>query len=109
MLDQVRPALLPTAEVRKRSDGTEGIYDADLLYEPPESLQRVGMMDRNSFIDVLAPRALWRGRALWPMPLRVIELLFWPVLAVLVQLKFPARSLAAIDVPLFYVGCALAL
>lgn len=27
MLDQVRPALTPTAEVRRRSDGTEGIYD----------------------------------------------------------------------------------
>ncbi|MFZ5470374.1 MAG: cyclic nucleotide-binding domain-containing protein [Myxococcota bacterium] len=28
MLDQLRPRLLPTAEVRRRSDGTEGIYDA---------------------------------------------------------------------------------
>lgn len=27
MFDQLRPALLPTAEVRRRSDGTVGIYD----------------------------------------------------------------------------------
>ena len=29
MHDQLRPRLLPTAELRRRSDGTEGIYDAD--------------------------------------------------------------------------------
>ncbi len=163
MLDQVRPALLPSAEVRKRSDGTEGIYDAntgnsfetapdqanlvtlfdgkrslleisaeylnrhgfvpfaalddlmrgladaDLLHDPPESLQRVGMMDRNSFIEVLAPRSLLRFRAYWPTPLRALELLLFPALAVWVNLTYPARPLSPIDVGLFYVGAVLAL
>lgn len=163
MLDQVRPALLPSAEVRKRSDGTEGIYDAntgnsfetapdqanlvtlfdgkrslleisaeylnrhgfvpfaalddlmrgladaDLLHDPPESLQRVGMMDRNSFIEVLAPRSLLRFRGFWPTPLRALELLLFPALAVWVNLTYPARSLSPIDVGLFYVGAVLAL
>src|SRR3954469_13232969 len=127
MLDQIRPCLLPSAEIRQRSDGTEGIYDppsgasfetspeqanlvtlfdgkrslleisaeylnrhgfvpfaalddlmrgladADLLHDPPDSLQRVGMMDRNSWLDILAPRSMWRMRSLWPTPLRALE------------------------------------
>ena len=163
MLDQVRPALLPTAEVRKRSDGTEGIYDAetgasfetapdqanlvtlfdgkrslleisaeylnrhgfvpfaalddlmrgladaDLLHDPPDSLQRVGMMDRNSFIDVLAPRSLLRYRPFWPGPLRALELLVFPALAIWVNLHYGKRALSPIDVGLFYVGAVLAL
>src|SRR5438105_3718922 len=112
MLDQVRPGLLKSAEVRRRSDGTEGIYDpdsgssfetapdqanlvglfdgnrsllevsaeylnrhgfvpfaalddlmrgladADLLQDPPDGLQRLGALDRNSFFDVLTPHAV---------------------------------------------------
>src|SRR3954466_861516 len=104
MLDQIRPCLLPSAEVRKRSDGTEGIYDpptghsfetspeqsnlvqlfdgkrslleisaeymnrygfvpfaaiddlmwgladANLLMDPPESLDRLGMLDKSSWV-----------------------------------------------------------
>ncbi|MBL8953753.1 MAG: cyclic nucleotide-binding domain-containing protein [Myxococcaceae bacterium] len=163
MLDQVRPALLPTAEVRKRSDGTEGIYDAvsgmsfetapdqanlvtlfdgkrslleisaeylnrhgfvpfaalddlmrgladsDLLHDPPDSLQRVGMMDRSSFIEVLQPRSLLRFKSFFPTPLRALELLFWPALAVWVTLTYPHRALSPIDVGLFYLGAVLGL
>lgn len=163
MLDQVRPALLPTAEVRKRSDGTEGIYDADtgssfetapdqanlvtlfdgkrslleisaeylnrhgfvpfaalddlmrgladadLLHDPPDSLQRVGMMDRNSFMDVLSPRSLLRFRAFWPTALRALELLVFPALAIWVNLTFQRRALSPVDVGLFYLGAVLAL
>jgi CRP-like cAMP-binding protein len=163
MLDNVRPGLLPSAEVRKRSDGTEGIYDAetgnsfetapdqanlvtlfdgkrslleisaeylnrygfvpfaalddlmrgladsDLLHDPPESLQRLGLMDRGSFIEMLAPRSLVRTRTLWPTPLRALELLAFPALAVWVQLNFRPRALSAVDVGLFYLGAVLAL
>jgi CRP-like cAMP-binding protein len=162
MLDQVRPGLLHTAEVRQRSDGTEGIYDAvtghsfetapdqshlvglfdgkrsllevsaefmnkhgfvpfaamddlmrgladaDLLEDPPESLQRMGMMDRGSMVDLLAPRMLLRFKSIFPTPLRVLELFVWLALAVWMLLR-PSEPLAPIDVALFYPGAVLAL
>ncbi|MBK7864568.1 MAG: cyclic nucleotide-binding domain-containing protein [Archangiaceae bacterium] len=90
-------------------DLMRGLADADLLHDPPDSLQRVGMMDRNSFIEVLAPRSLFRMRDLWPTPLRALELFAFPALAAWVQLNFAPRALSAIDVGLFYLGAVLAL
>jgi len=162
MLDHVRPGLLSTAEVRRRSDGTEGIYDAqtghhletapdqsnlvqlfdgkrsllevsaeymnrygfvpfaalddlmhsladaDLLHDPPEGLARSGMLDRGSIVDVLSARVLWRFKAFFPTALRLLEVLGWVALAAWSSLK-PGLPLAPIDVPLFYVGCVIAL
>src|SRR4051812_36034313 len=163
MLDQVRPGLLPSAEVRKRSDGTEGVYDpvtggsfetapdqanlvqlfdgkrslleisaeymnrhgfvpfsalddlmrgladADLLDLPAKDLQRMGMMDRSTWVEMAAPRTRARFRVPWPRALRVLELLAWPALAAWVALTVPRTPLGPFDVPLFYVGLALAL
>jgi cAMP-dependent protein kinase regulator len=163
MLDHVRPGLLATAEVRRRSDGTEGIYDAesghafetaadqsnlvqlfdgkrsllevsaeymnrhgfvpfaamddlmrgladaDLLAEAPDGLQRMNMMDRGSFVDMLAPRVLWRFKSIpFPAPLRALELVAWVALAGWL-LMWPSAPLGPLDVPLFYPGAVLAL
>ena len=163
MLDQIRPCLLPHAEVRKRSDGTEGIYDADtghsfettpeqanlvqlfdgkrslleisaeymnrhgfvpfaaidelmwglvdanLLTNPPENLDRLGMLDRSSWIDLITPTARARWRTYTPAALRALELLLWPAAAVLTVLNLPQLSLRPLDVPLFYLDLLLAL
>lgn len=163
MLDQIRPCLLPTAEVRKRSDGTEGIYDAasghsfetsteqsnlvqlfdgkrslleisaeymnkhgfvpfaaiddlmwgladaNLLVDPPESLDRVGMLDKSSWVELITPHPRLRWKAFWPTIFRALELVLWPALAVFVVSKMPQRALSPIDVALFYPGLVLAL
>lgn len=162
MLDHVRPGLLSTAEVRRRSDGTEGIYDADsgnsfetapdqsnlvqlfdgkrsllevsaefmnrygfvpfaamddlmrgladadLLDDPPESLQRIGMMDRSSLLELLAPSPLLRFRSFFPWPLRVLELFAWLALTGWAMTR-PAAPLSPLDVAWFYPGMVLAL
>lgn len=163
MLDQIRPCLLPTAEIRRRSDGTEGIYDAatghsfetapeqanlvqlfdgkrslleisaeymnrygfvpfaaiddlmwgladaNLLVDPPESLERLGMLDRSSWVELITPTPRLRWKAFWPTAFRALELLLWPALAVYVVLTLPRAALGPIDVALFYPGLVLAL
>jgi hypothetical protein len=58
MLDQVRPALTPTAEVRRRSDGTEGIYDPSTghAFETThEQSNLVGLFDgKRSLLEISA-------------------------------------------------------
>jgi cAMP-dependent protein kinase regulator len=58
MLDQIRPRLLPGAEVRKRSDGTEGIYDPDSgqsLETTPEQANLVPLFDgQRSLLEISA-------------------------------------------------------
>lgn len=163
MLDQIRPCLLPSAEIRRRSDGTEGIYDAasghsfetvpeqanlvqlfdgkrslleisaeymnrygfvpfaaiddlmwgladaNLLVDPPESLERLGMLDRSSWVELITPTPRARWKAYWPTVLRALELLFWPALAIFVVMTVPAKALGPLDVALFYPGLVLAL
>ena len=163
MLDQIKPCLLPSAEIRRRSDGTEGIYDAatghgfetgleqanlvqlfdgkrslleisaeymnrhgfvpfaaiddlmwgladaNLLVDPPESLERMGMLDKSSWVELITPTPRLRWKAFWPTPLRALELLLWPLLAIAVVLTEPQKSLGPIDVALFYPGLVLAL
>lgn len=163
MLDQIRPCLLPTAEVRRRSDGTEGIYDAatghsyettpeqvnlialfdgkrtlleisaeymsrhgfvpfaaidelmwglvdaGLLMHPPQNLERLNMVDRSSWVDLLAPTPRLRWRMWLPTPLRALELILWPVLAVYSFIELPHLNLEPMDVLLFYPGVLIAL
>lgn len=58
MLDQVRPALTPTAQVRRRSDGTEGIYDpatGQSFETTPEQANLVGLFDgKRSLLEISA-------------------------------------------------------
>jgi CRP-like cAMP-binding protein len=163
MLDQIRPCLSTNAEVRRRSDGTAGIYDAQagtsfettaeqaqlvvlfdgkrslleisaeymnrhgyvpfaaidelmwglidnaLLVDPPRNLERMAMVDRSSWVDFLAPRSRLRFKGYWPAPLRAIELIGWPALAVWVVLNLPKQGLGPLDVVLFPLGLVLAL
>ena len=163
MLDQIRPCLRPTAEIRRRSDGTEGIYDpqsghsfetapeqsnlvqlfdgkrslleisaeymnrygfvpfaaiddlmwgladANLLIDPPESLERLGMLDRSSWVELITPTPRARWKALWPTAFRVLELLIWPAVAIWTVLNVPPTELGPIDVALFYPGLVLGL
>ena len=163
MLDQIRPCLLPTAEVRKRADGTEGIYDppsghsfetsieqanlialfdgkrslleisaeymnkhgfvpfaaiddlmwgltdANLLVDPPENLDRLGYLDKSSWVDLITPHSRLRWKAFWPTLFRVLEFALWPALAVFAALNVPQKGLTPIDVALFYPGLVLAL
>ena len=163
MLDKIRPCLLPTAEIRRRSDGTEGIYDAqsghsfetapeqanlvqlfdgkrslleisaeymnrygfvpfaaiddlmwgladaNLLVDPPESLERLGMLDRSSWAELITPTPRFRWKTRWPTVLRALELLLWPALAVASVSMMPATPLGPLDVLLFYPGLVLAL
>ena len=163
MLDQIRPCLLPNAEIRRRSDGTEGIYDpasghsfetspeqanlvqlfdgkrslleisaeymnrhgfvpfaaiddlmwgladANLLVDPPESLERLGMLDRSSWAELITPTSRLRWRTPFPTVLRAVELVLWPAVAVAVVLAVPSTSLDPLDVALFYPGLVLAL
>jgi CRP-like cAMP-binding protein len=163
MLDQIRPSLLPHAEVRRRSDGTDGIYDpqtgrsfettaeqahlvalfdgkrslleisaeymnrhgyvpfsaideliwglidANLLVDPPRNLERMAMVDRSSWVDFLAPSSRLRFKGFWPAPLRALEVLGWPALAVWAVLNVPKQGLSPLDVLLFPLGLVLAL
>ena len=163
MLDQIKPCLLPSAEIRRRSDGTEGIYDAqtghsfetvpeqanlvqlfdgkrslleisaeymtrygfvpfaaiddlmwgladaNLLVDPPENLERTGMLDRSSWVELITPTPRARFKSLWPTAFRALELLLWPVLAIYVTLNVRPVALGPIDVALFYPGLVLAL
>ena len=58
MLDQVRPGLLPSAEVRQRSDGTEGIYDAETgnsFETAPDQANLVTLFDgKRSLLEISA-------------------------------------------------------
>lgn len=58
MLDQIRPCLLPSAEMRKRSDGTEGIYDAPSgasFETTPEQANLVELFDgKRSLLEISA-------------------------------------------------------
>ncbi|MFO0599066.1 MAG: cyclic nucleotide-binding domain-containing protein [Myxococcaceae bacterium] len=161
MLDQIRPCLLPTAQVRRRSDGTDGIYDPEsghsfettpeqanlinlfdgkrtlleisaeymnrygfvpfaaidelmwgladngLLMHPPQNIERLSMVDRTTWIDLITPSARARWKTGWPGILRVLELLIWPAVAVWVLLTFPRLELQPLDVALFYPGLML--
>ncbi len=163
MLDQIRPCLLPSAEIRRRSDGTEGIYDAqtghsfetvpeqanlvqlfdgkrslleisaeymnrygfvpfaaiddlmwgladaNLLVDPPENLERMGMLDRSSWVELITPTPRARFKSLWPTAFRALELLLWPALAIYVTLNVRPVALGPLDVALFYPGLVLAL
>lgn len=163
MLDQIRPCLLPSAEIRVRSDGTEGIYDADsghsfetapeqanlvqlfdgkrslldisaeymnrhgfvpfaaiddlmwgladanLLVEPPENLDRTGMLDRSSWVALITPTPRVRWKTSWPSVLRAVEVVVWPALAAAIVMTVPATPLGPLDVLLFYPGLVLAL
>ena len=160
MLDQIRPCLLPSAEIRQRSDGTEGLYDAQsgasfetspeqanlvqlfdgkrslleisaeymnrygfvpfaamdelvwgltdahLLVDPPQSVDRLGA---SAWVELVTPTSRARWAMPWPTPLRALELLAWPALAIFVVLTTPQRALSPIDVALFYPGLLLAL
>ncbi len=163
MLDQIKPCLLPSAEIRRRSDGTEGIYDAQtghsfetapeqanlvqlfdgkrsvleisaeymnrygfvpfaaiddlmwgladakLLVDPPESLERMGMLERSSWVELITPTPRARFKSFWPTTFRALELLVWPALAIYVALNVAPTPLGPIDVALFYPGLVLAL
>lgn len=58
MLDQIRPCLLPSAEIRRRSDGTEGIYDAQTGHSfetAPEQANLVQLFDgKRSLLEISA-------------------------------------------------------
>ncbi|MBL9038264.1 MAG: cyclic nucleotide-binding domain-containing protein [Archangium sp.] len=58
MLDQIRPALSPTAEIRRRSDGTEGIYapETGLCFETTkEQANLVQLFDgQRSLLEISA-------------------------------------------------------
>ncbi len=58
MLDQIRPCLLPSAEIRQRSDGTEGIYDAPSgasFETSPEQANLVQLFDgKRSLLEISA-------------------------------------------------------
>ena len=58
MLDQIRPCLLPNAEIRRRSDGTEGIYDAATGHSfetSPEQANLVQLFDgKRSLLEISA-------------------------------------------------------
>lgn len=163
MLDQIRPCLLPHAELRRRSDGTAGIYDpesgrsfegtaehanllslfdgkrslleisaeymnlhgyvpfaaidelmwglvdAKLLIDPPRNLDRMGSVDRSSWIDLIVPTSRARFKLPWPAALRALEVLAWPALAVWIVSNLPAHGLRPIDVVLVPFGIVLAL
>jgi CRP-like cAMP-binding protein len=163
MLDQIRPCLLPTAEVRKRSDGTEGIcdpetghsyettpeqanliqlfdgqrslleisaeymnrhgfvpfaaidelmwglVDAGLLMNPPRNLDRLGSVDRSSWVDLLTPTTRFRFKGFWPTPMRALELLLWPALAAYVAMTVPENALSPLDVLFFFPGVVVGL
>ena len=162
MHDQFRPRLVATAEVRRRSDGTEGIYDpasgrsfetapdqanlvplfdgtrslleisaefmtrhgyvpfaalddlmwgladADLLTHRP-LVERSGPVARSSWLEAISPNPLRRWSSWFPTALRALELVLWPALGVWLALTLPRTALSPLDVPLFYVGAALAL
>jgi CRP-like cAMP-binding protein len=159
VLDQVRPSLTSSAEVRRRSDGTEGIYDPESGHSfetTPEQSNLVGLFDgkrslleisaeflskygfvpfaalddlmrglsdnellingpairlseRSPWVDALLPSAHGRWKDLMPRPLRMLELVLWPALAMFIIPTLPKQALSAIDVPLAYVGAVLAL
>ncbi|GMU58928.1 MAG: hypothetical protein AMXMBFR34_06910 [Myxococcaceae bacterium] len=77
MLDQVRPALLPGALVRKRKDGTEGIYDPDSghSYETtPEQANLVALFDgKRSLLEISAEYMSRHGF----VPFAAIDELLW--------------------------------
>ncbi|MEW5738883.1 MAG: cyclic nucleotide-binding domain-containing protein [Myxococcota bacterium] len=77
MLDQVRPCLLPGAEVRKRSDGTEGIYDPDSghsLETTPEQANLVQLFDgKRSLLEISAEYMNRHGF----VPFAAIDELLW--------------------------------
>jgi cAMP-dependent protein kinase regulator len=161
VLDQVRPALTPTAEVRRRSDGTEGVYDpatGHWFETTPEQANLIGLFDgkrslleisaeylgkfgfvpfaalddlmrglvdnellidgprmrgsgpeRSPWVDAILPSAHARWKDLMPRPVRMLELVLWPAMAMAVWVMIPQNPLGAIDVPLAYAGAVLAL
>ncbi|MBI3183252.1 MAG: cyclic nucleotide-binding domain-containing protein [Myxococcales bacterium] len=162
MLADFPPRILPTAQVRLRSDGSYGIYDpetgrsfeaaadqsklvqlfdgkrslseiaaehlsahgfvpfaalndltralatAELLANPHEEVERVGLAGWRPWTDWLEPWVLSKRRP-WAKPwLRAIEVSLWIALAVVLGLQ-PVSPLGPLDVPLTYVGASLAL
>lgn len=77
MLDQIRPCLLPGAEVRVRSDGTAGVYDADsghALEVTAEQAKLLQLFDgKRSLLEVSAEYMSRHGF----VPFSAIDELLW--------------------------------
>lgn len=96
MLDQIRPCLLPGAEVRVRSDGTAGVYDADsghALEATPEQANLLQLFDgKRSLLEVSAEYMNRHGF----VPFSAIDELLW-ALTDANLLVDPPRNLGALS------------
>lgn len=96
MLDQIRPCLLPGAEVRVRKDGTAGVYDPDSghsLEVTPEQANLLQLFDgKRSLLEVSAEYMNRHGF----VPFSAIDELLW-ALTDANLLVDPPRNLAALS------------